>query len=118
MVVDVIEPWIVLGSDVIELIIVVSDVIEPMIVGGFRRYHHASCYWHYLRCNSGDLVSTSSQMCGSWNLPMFLCEGWVIHSDKNCFFNVSGNTIVLPSHNTKIVQGYFMACGVLVVHDG
>ena len=41
MVHDVIEPWIVLGSDVIEPIIVGSDVIEPMIVGGFRRYHHA-----------------------------------------------------------------------------
>ena len=27
-------------------------------------------------------------------------------------------TIVLPSHNTKIVEGYFMACGVLVVYDG
>ena len=43
-----------------------------MIVGGFRRYHHAWCYWHFFRCNSGDLASTSSQMCGSWNLPMFL----------------------------------------------
>ena len=43
-----------------------------MIVGGFRRYHYAWCYWHYLRCNSADLASTSSQMCGSWNLPMFL----------------------------------------------
>ena len=43
-----------------------------MIVGGFRRYHHAWCYWHYLRCNSGDLASTSSHMCGSWNLPVFL----------------------------------------------
>ena len=51
MVLDVIEPWIVLGSDVIEPIIVGSDVIEPiivgsdviepMIVGGFRRYHPA-----------------------------------------------------------------------------
>ena len=49
-----------------------SDGIEPMIVGGFRRYHHAWCYWHYFWCNSGDLASTSSQMCGSWNLPMFL----------------------------------------------
>ena len=28
-----------------------SDWIEPMIVGGFRRYHHAWCYWHYFRCN-------------------------------------------------------------------
>ena len=49
------------------------------------------------------------------NVPV---EGWVIHSDENCFFDVPGNTIVLPSHNTKIVQGYFMACGVLVIHDG
>ena len=30
MVLDVIEPWIVLGSDVIEPIIVGSDVIEPL----------------------------------------------------------------------------------------
>ena len=72
VVLDVIEPCFILGSDVIELIVVGSDVIEPMIIGGFRRYHHAWCYWHYFRCNSGDLASTSSQICGSWNLPMFL----------------------------------------------
>ena len=36
------------------------------------------------------------------NVPV---EGWVIYSDENCFFNVSGNTVVLPTHNTKIVQG-------------
>ena len=51
MVLDVIEPWfvfgsgviepIIVGADVIEHMIVGSDVIEPMIVGGFRRYHHA-----------------------------------------------------------------------------
>ena len=68
---DVIEPVIV-GSDVIEPVIVGSDVIEPMIIGGFRKYHHTWCYWHYFRCNSGDLASTLSQICGSWNLPMFL----------------------------------------------
>ena len=49
-----------------------SDGIELMIVGGFRRYHQAWCYWHYFRCNSGELSSISSQMFGSWNLPMFL----------------------------------------------
>ena len=32
MVLDVIEPWIVLGSDVIEPIIVGSDVIEPLMI--------------------------------------------------------------------------------------
>ena len=26
----------------------------------------------YFKFNSGDAASTSSQMCGSWNLPMFL----------------------------------------------
>ena len=70
LVLDVIEP-VTVGSDVIEPMIVGSDVIEPMITGGFRRYHHAWCYWHYFRCNSGDLASTSSQIGGSWNLPMF-----------------------------------------------
>ena len=57
-------------------------------------------------------------MCGSWNMPMFLFEGWVIDSDENCFFDVSGNTIVLPAHNAKIVWGHFMTCDVLVVYDG
>ena len=49
-----------------------SDGIEPLIIGGFRRYHHAWCYWHYFSCNSGDLASTSSQIFDSWKLPMFL----------------------------------------------
>ena len=26
----------------------------------------------YLNFNSGDVTSTSSHMCGSWNLPIFL----------------------------------------------
>ena len=38
------------------------------------------------------------------NVPI---EGWVIDSDEYCFFDVSGNTIVLPAHNTKIVQAYW-----------
>ena len=49
-----------------------SDGIEPLFIGGFRGYHHAWCYWHYFSCNSGDLASTSSRICGSWNLQMFL----------------------------------------------
>ena len=49
-----------------------SDGVELLIIGGFRRYHHAWCYWHYFSCDSGDLASTSSQICGHWNLPIFL----------------------------------------------
>ena len=45
-------------------------------------------------------------------------EGWVIYSDENSFSNVPCNTVVFPTHNTEIVQGNFMACDVLVVHDG
>ena len=41
-------------------------------------------------------------MCDSWNLPMFLFEGLVIYSDENCFFNVSGNTVVLPTQILKL----------------
>ena len=43
MVLDVIEPWIVLGSDVIEPIIVGSDVIEPLC--WFRCYRTYHCWW-------------------------------------------------------------------------
>ena len=49
------------------------------------------------------------------NVPI---EGWVIYSDEYCFFDVSGNTIVLPAYSPKIVQGKFMTCDVLVIYDG
>ena len=84
-----------------------------MIVGGFRGYHHAWCCWHYLRCNSGDFASTSSQMCGSWNLPMFLLRDGPFTLMKIASLMFLAMPVVLPSHNTKIVQGNFMACGVL-----
>ena len=61
---------------------------------------------------------TSSQMCGSWNLPMFLLRDGSFTLMNIVSLMFTGNTIVLPSHNTKIIQGYFMACGVLVVYDG
>ena len=37
--------------------------------------HHGLMLWAfiiYLNFNSGDLASTSSHMCDSWNLPIFL----------------------------------------------
>ena len=43
MVLDVIEPWIVLGSDVIEPIIVGSDVTKPLC--WFRCYRTYDCWW-------------------------------------------------------------------------
>ena len=84
MVLGVIEPYFVLVLDVIEpnyylwflmlynYVFFGSDGIETLIIGGFREYQHAWCYWHYFRCKSGDLASTSSQICGNWNLAMFL----------------------------------------------
>ena len=48
------------------------------------------------RCNSGDLASTSSQMCGSWNLPMFLLRDGSFTLMNIASLMFSGNTIVLP----------------------
>ena len=42
----------------------------------------------------------------------------VINSDKDYFFDVSGNTVVLPAHDAEIVQGHLMTCNVLMVYDG
>ena len=35
-----------------------------------------------------------------------------------CFSDVPGNVVVFPTHNSKVVQGDFMACCVVMVHDG
>ena len=43
MVLDVIEPWIVLGLDVIEPIMVGSDVVDPFC--WFRCYRTYDCWW-------------------------------------------------------------------------
>ena len=55
-----------------------------------------------------------------WHLELanISIEGWVIDSDKNCFFDVSGNVVVLPAHYAKIVQGHLMTCDVMIVYDG
>ena len=32
--------------------------------------------------------------------------------------DVPGNDVVFPTHNSKVFKGDFMACGVVMVHDG
>ena len=57
----------------------------------------------YFKFNSGDLTSTSSQM---WQLELanVSVKGWVINSDKDCFFDVYGNAVVLHAHYAKVIQ--------------
>ena len=71
----------------------------------------------YFKFNSGDLASTSCQMCGSWNLPIFLLRDESL-TLIDCFFDVSGNAVVLPAHYAEIVQGHITTCDVLMVFDG
>ena len=54
-----------------------------------------------------------------WQLELanISIEGWVIDSDKNCFFHVSGNAVVLPAHYAEIVQEHLMTCDVMMVYD-
>ena len=66
----------------------------------------------YFNFNSGDLASTSSQMCGSWNLPMFLLR------DGSLALMKIASLMFLPAHNAKLVQGYLMTCDILLVYDG
>ena len=50
--------------------IMVHDIIEPC---GCQGGHQALMLWGcYLSLSSGDLTSTSSHLCGSWYLPIFL----------------------------------------------
>ena len=51
-------------------VIMFQDVIEPCVDQGG---HQALMLWGcYLSLGSGDLTNTSSYICGSWYLPIFL----------------------------------------------
>ena len=42
-------------------------------------------------------------------------EGWIIPPDVNSLYNSCDEVLVLPPHNTEIINGGIMTCGVLVV---
>ena len=42
-------------------------------------------------------------------------EGWIIHPDVNSLLIGSDEVLVLPPHNTEIINDGIMTCGVLVV---
>ena len=54
------------------ILFLVLAVIEPLFIGEFRGFTMPDVIGIYFKFNSGYLASTSSQICGSWNLPMFL----------------------------------------------
>ena len=55
------------GLDVIDHILCGSGWITLQVLRLFLMVE-----FNYFSCISGDLTSTSSQMCGSWYLPIFL----------------------------------------------
>ena len=42
-------------------------------------------------------------------------EGWIVHPDVNSLFDGSDEVLVLPLHNTEIINGGIMTHDVLVV---
>ena len=50
-------------------VIMVHNVIEP---GGYGGHHGLDVVGCYLSLTSGDMTKTSSHICGSWYLPIFL----------------------------------------------
>ena len=63
MVLDVVQPWFVSFWFL---------MLYRTFVCGLRGVTMPDVIVIYLSFNSGDLASTSSQICGSWNLPIFL----------------------------------------------
>ena len=75
-------------------------------------------YLFYYNCSSGDLTSTSFQICGSWYLPIFSFKGWIIDSNQHSLSDCSSHALVIPAHNAEIVQGHFMTGGLVMVIYG
>ena len=76
------------------------------------------CLFIYFNCISGDLTSTSSQICGSWYLPIFLLRDGSLTLNQHSLSDCSSHALVIPAHNAEIVQGHFMTRGLKVVIDG
>ena len=92
-----------------------SDVIEPC---GGQGVTMPRCYrLYYLNFSSGDLTSTSSHMCGSWYLPIFLFRDGSFTLYQYCLLDGSGNVLVLPAHYAKVVQKHLMTSDVMMVMD-
>ena len=83
------------------------------------------CYvtkpWWYLTCylslSSGEIISTSCHICGSWYLPISI-KGWVINSDENGFLDVSCQILNFSAYNAEVFNRYIMSSGVMMVMDG
>ena len=68
----------------------------------------------YLNFNSGDLTNTSSHLCGSWYLPIFLFRNGLF-----TLINIAslwpGNTLVLPAHYAEIIQRHLITSDDMMV---
>ena len=72
----------------------------------------------YLSLSSGDLTSTSSHMCGSWYLPIFLFRDGSLTLINMASLMAPGNTLALPAHYAEIVQRKFITTDVVMAMDG
>ena len=69
LVLDVVEPYYCLWFLMLwNHILFGSNGIEPLFIGGIRGATMPDVIGIYFGFKSGDLASTSSLMCGSWNL--------------------------------------------------
>ena len=63
------------------------------------------------------LHRTSSQICGRWNLPMFLLRGGLLTLINNASFIALLRFLVLPPYYTKIISGDPVTSGVKMVKN-
>ena len=42
-------------------------------------------------------------------------EGWIIHPYVYCFLDSSDEVLILPPHNTEIINGDTMTCNIVMV---
>ena len=83
----------------------------------FRGHHSPEVVDCYLSLRSGDLTNSSSHICGSWYLPIFLFKDGSLTLISIASL-MSLMILVLTAHYTKIVQRQFMTSDVVMVMDG
>ena len=71
----------------------------------------------YLSLRSGEFTNISSNVCGSWHLPIFLFRDGSLTLLRIESLMHLVIVLVLSAHNTEVVNGSVMTSGVVMVTD-
>ena len=109
------------SQDVVRIIlfVVIHGVREPTCMWQVFCHKEPRCWVAvYLSLSSGRFISTSSHICSSWYLPIFLFRDGSLTQIRIASLMDLAMFLVYSAYNAKIINRYVMTSGVVIVMDG